>query len=206
MLRIHGFSLLINATVPSTAFQQINDCTPTDTTFILWQPLLTCFVIHSILPCIIIAVLHHGKVPLINHHPNTELLHHSEATGWCAHRSLNEMTWLMWVPSQLRQLQPRQLQTTFIKAVTLPRPQENVTPCVLLSTMTITQKSTAKQHLLIHSSLSKTIQLQSEHGNIDDLLLLSKAKGPYVHYDFTKLRPYSLTKMLIFTLFINSYL
>ncbi len=81
MLRIHGFYLLINVAIPSMAFQQTNDCTPTDTTFILWQPLLTRFVIHSILPHIIIAILHHGKVPLIDHHPNMESSHHSEATG-----------------------------------------------------------------------------------------------------------------------------
>ncbi len=133
MLRIRGFYLLINVAVSSTAFQQTNDCIPTDPTFILWQPLLTCFVIHSILPRIIIAILHHGKVPLIDHHPNTESSHHSEATGWHAHRSLNEMTWLTWVPSQLWQLQ-----TVSTKAVTVPRPRIIVTPCVLISTTTIT--------------------------------------------------------------------
>ncbi len=78
-LRIRGFSLLINATIPSMAFQQTNDCTHIDTTFILQQPLLTCFVIHPILPRIIIAILHHGKAPSIDNHPNTELMHHSEA-------------------------------------------------------------------------------------------------------------------------------
>ncbi len=72
--------------------------------------------------------------------------------------------------------------------------------------MTIAQKSTAKQHLVIHSSLNKTIRFLSEHGNVKELLLLFEGKGPYVHYDFTKLWPYSLTKLLIFTLFINSYL
>ncbi len=61
------------------AFQQTNDCTRIDTTFVLQQSLLTCFVIHPILPHIIIAVLHHSKAPLIDHHPNTELTHHSEA-------------------------------------------------------------------------------------------------------------------------------
>ncbi len=79
MLRTRGFPLLINATVPSTAFQQTNDCTRTDTTFILRQPLLTRFVIHPILPRILIAVLPHGKAPSIDNHPNTELTHHSEA-------------------------------------------------------------------------------------------------------------------------------
>ncbi len=79
MLRIRGFCLLINATVPSTAFQQTNDYTHTDTTFILWQPLLTRLVIHSILPRIIIAVPHHGKAPSIDSHPDMELTHHSEA-------------------------------------------------------------------------------------------------------------------------------
>ncbi len=64
----------------------------------------------------------------------------------------------------------------FTKAVTMPRPQENVAPCVLLSTMTIAQNSTAKQHLMIHSLLNKTIRFLSEHGNIKELLLLSKAK------------------------------
>ncbi len=41
MLRIRGFSLLINVAIPSTDFQQTNDCTHTNTTFILRQPLLT---------------------------------------------------------------------------------------------------------------------------------------------------------------------
>ncbi len=62
----------------------------TDTTFILWQPLLTRFVIHPILPRILIAVLPHGKAPSIDNHPNTELTHHSEAPSWRAHWSLNE--------------------------------------------------------------------------------------------------------------------
>ncbi len=78
-LRIRGFCLLNNATIPSTDFQQTNDCTHTDTTFILWQLLLTCFDIHPILPHILIAILHHGKAPSIDNHPNTELTHHSEA-------------------------------------------------------------------------------------------------------------------------------
>ena len=86
----NSFCLLINATVPSTDFQQTNDCTHTDTTFILWQPLLMHFDIHPILPCIIIAILHHGKAPSIDNHPNMELTHHSEAPSWCAHWSLNE--------------------------------------------------------------------------------------------------------------------
>ncbi len=88
-LRIRGFCLLINVTVPSTYSQQTNDCTLTDTTFILRQPLLTRFVIHPILPHIIIAVLHHGKAPSIDNHPNTELTHHSEAPSWRTHWSLN---------------------------------------------------------------------------------------------------------------------
>ncbi len=72
------------------AFQQTNDCTRTDTTFILRQPLLTRFVIHPILPRIIIAVPHHGKAPSIDNHPNTELTHHSEAQSWRTHWSLNK--------------------------------------------------------------------------------------------------------------------
>ncbi len=79
MLRIRGFCLLINVTVPSTDSQQTNDCTLTDTTFILQKPLLTHFVIHPILPRILIAILHHGKAPSIDNCPNTELMHHSEA-------------------------------------------------------------------------------------------------------------------------------
>ncbi len=48
------------------------------------------FVIHPILLHIIIAIFHHGKVPLIDNHPNMASTHYSEATGWGAHWSLNE--------------------------------------------------------------------------------------------------------------------
>ncbi len=59
--------------------------------------------------------------------------------------------------------------------------------------MTIAQKSAAKQHLLIYLLLNKTIQFSSEHGNIEELLLLLKAKD----YTFTTiLLSYGLTALL----------
>ncbi len=46
--------------------------------------------------------------------------------------------------------------TVFTKAVTLPRPQENVTPRVLLSTTGLSLSNPQlKQHLTIRASLSK---------------------------------------------------
>ncbi len=62
-----------------------------DTVLKPWHPLLTHSVILPSLPHITITVSHHGKAPLIDNHPKTGLLHHSEASGWCAHQSFNEM-------------------------------------------------------------------------------------------------------------------
>ncbi len=80
-----------------------------DTVLKPWHPLLMHSVILPSSPRITITISHHGKAPLIDNHPKTGLLHHSEASGWCCHQSFNEMTWLMRVPSQLRQLQLWQL-------------------------------------------------------------------------------------------------
>ncbi len=81
----------------------------------------------------------------------------------------------------------------FTKAVTVPRPQENVAPHVLLSMTTIAQNSAAKQHLMIHSLLNKTIWFLSKHGNVKELLLLSKAKD---HMFTIILLSYGLTALL----------
>ncbi len=69
-----------------------------DTVLKPWHPLLTHSVILPSSPCITITISHHGKAPLIDNHPKTGFLHHSEASGWCAYQSFNEMTWLTWVP------------------------------------------------------------------------------------------------------------
>ncbi len=90
----------------------------------------------------------------------------------------------------------------FTKAVTLPRPQENVDPYALFSTTAIIQKSAAKQHPTIHASLNKTIWFLSKYGNVDKLLLLWKSKKPYVDDDFTKLRPLQSYRALTYILYL----
>ncbi len=105
------------------------------------------------------------------------------------------MKWRDWCeyPPSYNKLQLWQLQTMFNKAVTMLRPRENIALHVLLSMTAIAQKSAAKQHLLICSLLNKTIQLQSKHGNVDKLLLLSKAKD---HTFPMILLSYGLTALL----------
>ncbi len=80
MLRIRGFSLLINVARPFNGLS-VKPIIPHTAIPLspLWQSLLTRFVIHPILPRILIAVPRHGKAPSIDNHPNTELTHHSEA-------------------------------------------------------------------------------------------------------------------------------
>ena len=82
----------------------------------------------------------------------------------------------------------------FTKAVTMPRPWENIGPCILLSTMTITWYSAAKQHLMIHSLLNKTIWSPTKCSNVNELLLLSKSRNHMFATKSTKPWPYSLTK------------
>ncbi len=95
----------------------------------------------------------------------------------------------------------------FTKAVTMPRPRENVPPHVLLSTTTIAPKSAAKQHLYDlfiaqqnHMARIHTRQRRQVAVTLED-------QGPYVFYDF--LQSQGLTALLsprIFTLFNNLYL
>ncbi len=113
-----------------------------------------------------------GKAPLINNHPNIELLHHSEAlVDVPINHSMKWCDWCEYPPSY-DNCSYSNYRPCFTKAVTMPRPWENIDPCILFSMTTITQKSAAKQHLTIRASLNKTIQLLSKYSSVDKLLLL----------------------------------
>ncbi len=91
----------------SMDFRSISHKHP-DTILQLWHPLLTHSVILPSSPRITITVSHHGKAPW-----STIILKRgcyiTQKHLVDAHQSFNEMTWLTQVPSQLRQLQLRQL-------------------------------------------------------------------------------------------------